>query len=156
MTLEVKLEMIDGLLAHLCSGSGSGPEEEEALVLRELLADLRDPGPARASIVESDSERAMRLGFREDARSRLGVPVEGPGVAPPVAVAVAEPKESSYMRRVREEAQETRKRLGRPEPTAQVPYTNVLTEDDKDLITCMQWCRGVLAASSVDSDSDDL
>ncbi len=47
LTLDEKLAIIAGLLPLCC---GSGPEEAEALVLRELLDDLRDP--ARASMVE--------------------------------------------------------------------------------------------------------
>jgi hypothetical protein len=93
---------------------------------------------------------------------------------------------SPYMRHVRKRAKEERVLLGRPEPTvskvlrsfprlssrmcrhavpvwpshsrsqALLPLKSVLTEADKDLIDCMQWCRGVLAASSAEPDSEDL
>jgi hypothetical protein len=93
---------------------------------------------------------------------------------------------SPYMRHVRKRAQEKRMLLGLPEPTvskvlrsyprlssrmyrhfvpmwpslsrsqALLPLKSVLTEADKDLIDCMQWCRGVLAASSAGPDPEDL
>jgi hypothetical protein len=95
LTLGGKLEIIDGLLAQECL------EKEEALVLTQLSEDLR------ASILDNSD---VRRSSRE--------PVQVP--AAPEGTSLM--RDMRHMRRVREEAQETRERLGRPEPTVRKEF----------------------------------